>query len=139
MYEDDRYSPTDANEYDEVNVNRNAIKALEDLNKSKKNLYSFQKNVDAVWKGKFYKSVKISYYGSGISGTRIRDAITGVHSKFIVGRYADESNFFKVVVATGQHPGGPVHLFYNTPEEYENHQFVDLDATTKEKWYNRNV
>jgi hypothetical protein len=32
---------------------------------------------------------------------------------------------------------GPVHLYYNSPSEYEKHQFTSVDQTTKDEWFKR--
>ena len=32
---------------------------------------------------------------------------------------------------------GPVHLYYDTPSQYENHQFTLVDQAIKDKWLNR--
>lgn len=132
MYESDMFLPTD-----QLYNEKNEKTALNDFkNKVSNNvLHSITRRFNNVWKGKYYNNIKISYYGtSTTSGSRIRHAITGEVTKYIVGRKKDESNFFKVVVGSGQHPSGSVHLFYNSPEEYENHQFLELDQAIKDKW-----
>jgi hypothetical protein len=32
---------------------------------------------------------------------------------------------------------GPVHLYYNSPSEYEKHQFTEVDEDVKYAWLNR--
>ena len=139
MYESDYFSPTDQNEYDPVAAGskRTNKTVLDEFKKNDKNCYHTTRPFNNVWKGKFHKFVNITYFGSGISGTRIRNAVTGEFTKGIVGRRADESEFFKANISTGEHPNGTVHLFYNTPEEYENHQYVVLNQSIKDAWLNK--
>jgi hypothetical protein len=131
MYESDMFTSTDQvyNEKTALNdFKRNNVASM---------FHTVTRRFNNEWKGKFYNNIKISYYGTNTtSGSRIRHAITGEVTQFIVGRKKDESNFFKVVVGSGQHSNGPVHLFYNSPEEYENHQFVVLEQDIKERWFN---
>lgn len=131
MYESDMFASTDQvyNEKTALNeFKRNNVSSM---------LHTITRRFNNEWKGKYYDNIKISYYGTNTtSGSRIRRAITGEVTQFIVGRKKDESNFFKVVVGSGQHSNGPVHLFYNSPEEYENHQFLVLDQEIKDRWFN---
>lgn len=89
--------------------------------------------------GKFYDKVIIELYGSGDTGTRIKNAVTGSKTPYLVGS-SNEDLFFKVVDATGN--GGrkdSLILFYDSPEQYENHQFITLDQCVKESWLNKNL
>lgn len=89
--------------------------------------------------GKFYDKVIIEVYGSGDTGTKIRNAVTGSKTPYLVGS-SNEDLFFKVVDATGN--GGrkdSLILFYDSPEQYENHQFITLDQVVKESWLNKNL
>jgi hypothetical protein len=141
MYADDLFSPTQSNDYDNVNIGaiRKTVKSIQEMDNFKKNYYTITKPFNDMIKGKFYKTVNISYYGSGISGSKIRNAIDGQYTNYIVGRSKDESNFFKVTMACGMQPDGPINLFYNSPEEYERHQIVELDQATKDKWFNKKI
>jgi len=132
MYESDMFASTD-----QVYNEKTALNDFK-RNNAQSILHTVTRRFNNEWKGKFYDNIKISYYGTNTtSGSRIRHAITGEVTQFIVGRKKDESNFFKVVVGSGQHSNGPVHLFYNSPEEYENHQFLVLEQDIKERWINR--
>jgi len=91
--------------------------------------------------GKRSKKVKkqdmyLTMYSSGLTGTNIRDAITGAYYKELVGSAAQDL-FFKVTIATGEFPGSPLHLFYLSPELYERHQECELDDTLKNNWYEK--
>ncbi len=130
MYESDMFVSTD-----QMYNEKNALDEFKHNKNTPSILHTITRRFNNEWKGKYYKNIKISYYGTNTtSGSRIRHAITGEVTKYIVGRKMDEGNFFKVVVGCGQHPSGPVHLFYNSPEEYENHQFLVLDQAIKDKW-----
>jgi hypothetical protein len=76
-------------------------------------------------------------YGSGNTGTFIRNAVTGERRNHRVGS-ADEYLYFSVSMCNGLDKlNGPVHLFYDTPSQYEKHQYVLLDPEITEKWYQR--
>jgi len=129
MYESDMFTSSD-----QVYNEKTALNDFKRNNVSS-TVHTVTRRFNNEWKGKFYDTIKISYYGTNTtSGSRIRRAITGEVTQYIVGRKKDESNFFKVVVGSGQHSNGPIHLFYNSPEEYENHQFLVLDQDIKDRW-----
>lgn len=71
-----------------------------------------------------------------IPGKYIRDAITGVRTQYKAGS-ADEDLFFSVCMATGQHGGEPVFLFFDSPEQYERTFYSTISAKTKEEWSKR--
>jgi len=100
-----------------------------------------RKSAEAIQKQKGAHSKKLkkqdlylTMYSSGMTGTNIRDAITGAYYKELVGSAAQDL-FFKVTIATGEFPGGPLHLFYLSPEQYERHQECELDENLKLHWY----
>jgi hypothetical protein len=72
-------------------------------------------------------------YGSGSQESPIRNAETGEYYKYKVGTM-DEDLFFKVMVSTGEVLSGPLTLFYDSPEHYERHQYLELDTLTKKRW-----
>ena len=79
------------------------------------------------------KSIEIGVYGSGSHESPIRNAETGEYYKYKVGTM-DEDLFFKVMISTGEIPTGPLTLFYDSPEHYERHQYLELDGLTKKRW-----
>jgi len=94
---------------------------------------------DKLTDGKFYKTVKIELYGSGQMGSQIKNAVTGIYTPYIVGS-ADEDLFFTICDATGRYGRqDPLFLFYDSPEQYENHQFTVIDQPTKERWHAKNL
>lgn len=93
-----------------------------------------------TWKdGKYRKTVTIENYGSGQQGSRIRNAVTGeIYSKLELVGSKFEDLFFKVIESTGHfNRRDPLILFYDTPDQYENHHFTTVNPLTKEKWYEK--
>ena len=88
---------------------------------------------------KFYKRVTIENYGSGSYGSLVRNAVTGTKYNIMVGS-ADEDLLFKVIEASG-HNGRkePLMLYYDSPEQYENHQFTTVSQEVKLKWSQRSL
>jgi len=87
--------------------------------------------------GKFYKTVTIKMYGSGDYGSYIRNAVTGAYTNHRVGSEA-ENLYFCVANCSGLDKiSGPVHLYYDTPSQYETHQFTTISQDTKEAWSKR--
>ncbi len=82
--------------------------------------------------------ITIENYGSGSQGRLIRNAVTGVKYNITVGS-ADESTLFKVADATARHGRKyPLMLYYDSPEQYESHQFLTLSQEVKQSWHKRN-
>lgn len=100
----------------------------------------FVKHVNKKWQdGRYYSKVIVSLFGTGQHGTRIRNAVTGLKTPYIVGS-KDEDLFFKVVDAKGyKNKTESITLFYDSPEQFENHQFTLLDQPIKEKWLQKNI
>ena len=85
--------------------------------------------------GKYYKKITIENYGSGSYGSRIRNAVTGVRYNFIVGT-AEQDLFFKVIDSTGRNGRKePLMLYYDSPEQYENHHFTTISQEVKQQWF----
>jgi hypothetical protein len=91
-----------------------------------------------MWKRRVDGSVKpitIEAYGSGDTGSQIRDPITGErYSSYLVGSKFEDL-FFKVRMCTGEFNGreNPT-FFYSTPEQYEKHTKTIVSTEAKEKW-----
>lgn len=84
--------------------------------------------------GKFHRTILIENYGSGRSGTLIRNAVTGSQTDAYVGSFHQDM-YFKVVDVCGRfNRREPLVLFYDSPEQYENHKFVTVDTQVKELW-----
>lgn len=133
-YEDQFYS---ANENDvELHFNKNALTEVKNSDKY------YEKYVLPVEKvlvnGEIYKSRRtIEKYGSGQVGSRIRNAVTGSRTGYLVGS-VDEDLFFKVSDTYGRNGRRePLMLFYDSPEQYENHTFNILDERVKDAWHKK--
>jgi hypothetical protein len=83
-----------------------------------------------IWAGNRKQNVFVEKYGSGGQGSQIRNAVTGQRYQHIVGS-ADEDFYFKVADTTS---AIPLTLFYETPEEYEQHQYTRVSDSVKENW-----
>ena len=86
--------------------------------------------------GKFRKVVTLKMYSTPYTGSKIRDAISGEYYKHLVGTYKQDM-YFKVVMATGEFKGGPLHLYYTSPEQYERHQMCKVDERVRVKWHSK--
>lgn len=111
----------------EYNVVESSLKKTRELNKG------YHKIVRTVKINDKSKTIILGVYGSASQGSQIRNAETGEYYKYIVGSL-DEDLFFKNMICTGEIPGGPLTLFYNSPEHYERHQHVEFDDTLKRDW-----
>jgi len=83
------------------------------------------------------KTITINMHGSGDFGSYIKNAVTGIYTNHRVGTEADYL-YFLVSDCTGMDKlNGPVHLYYNSPSEYEKHQFTTVDQAKKDEWFKR--
>jgi hypothetical protein len=80
-----------------------------------------------------YKMKPVILFGSGDTGSTIRNAVTG--EKYYGNRVGSrhEDLYFKVRVCTGEFIE-PVTLFYDSIEQYERHQYCVTDNTCKAKF-----
>ena len=133
MEYDDRYNPANLNDVDDNNQTQNqkqrdTLKKIQSLNKG---YHKFEKKT--VDYNGIIKNVEIGMYGSGGPGSPIRNAETGEYYKYKVGTM-DEDLFFKTMISTGP---GNLTLFYDSPKQYERHQYVTLDDDIKTRWENK--
>ena len=145
MFTDDAFAPTNCEDYAEYDYDTTSnetfdIKKVNDVVKrADKRYHSVVRRFGKVGRdGKFHNSVKVEYYGSGDTGSNIRDAVTGRRTKHIVGT-TDQDLYFSVSVSTGENKRvrEPVHLFYASPEEYEKNQYMELSDKVKSAWRER--
>ena len=135
-YEDQFYSSND-NDID-LQFNKDA---LTELKNNDKYYDKYVLPVNKIWiDGKYYKNRTIEKYGSGKVGSNIRNAVTGeIRINFLVGS-VNEDLFFKVSDAYGRNGRRePLMLFYDSPEQYENHTFTLLDQRIKDSWYKKSL
>lgn len=89
--------------------------------------------------GKYYKRVTIENYGSGLHGTLIRNAVTGARYDITVGT-AVQDILFKVTDTSGRNRRRePLMLFYDSPEQYENHHFTVVSPKIKQEWLQKSL
>jgi hypothetical protein len=105
---------------------------------NKNKCYTIKKSFKSKWiDGKYYDVVTINMYGSGDAGSYIKNAVTGSYTNHRVGSEA-EYLYFCVANCTGMDKlNGPIHLYYDSPSQYENHQYVLVDQKTKDIWFKR--
>ena len=136
IYENDHFHPLEKNEIEETSNNNNDI--LNNLKKMDRGYHKVTRKINQVWvDGKYYKNTPIEFYSSSENGY-IRNAITGYRSRVKVGT-KDEDTFFKVKIASGECKKNSGMLFYDSPEQFEKHQFTILKLEVKEKWYNKQL
>lgn len=126
----DNFHPTQENEYD-VGSKLPEIKGLHKIRKQKI-------IIDKRTGKECLKNVTVKVYSSGDLGSNIRNAEYGTYTPYIVGsKY--ENLFFSVLDTTIQSDlrGGSVRLFYESPEQYESHQFASVDEDTRARWYEK--
>lgn len=80
------------------------------------------------------KTVKISFYETTNTPNHyIRNAVSGTVMPYRVSS-ADEDLFFSVLFATGETGQTAALLFYDNPEQYEQHFNVSLPTEGKDAW-----
>jgi hypothetical protein len=150
MYYDDPYDPNLPNDYDDdtgfqpycpndSDVESTVASTVNTATKKKRKLYEDSKSID---KGYFslkmridHKLVKLEYYHTPSNpGAKIRNAITGIYEDFRVGK-KEEDLFFKVGTSAKVGNACESHLlFYDSPQQYEQHFGTMLSETIKNKW-----
>ena len=119
---DDRFLPIPENEEHEID---NVVK---DVNPRK---HVLRRKIDGV------KHV-ITVFETNFSNTFAMNAITNTPYKVRFGS-KDEDSLFSVIIATGETGQTPLILFYDTPEQYERHFFVNLSPKTKQCWHKKTM
>jgi hypothetical protein len=138
LYEEDHFHPSNQNDVE------HSSKLLDKLNNSNGNYVSYYIDVphDEIFRdtnGRIKKRRKIELYGSGDTGSKIRNAVTGNYTKHTVGTN-DEYEYWSVSDCRGINGNKePLKLFYDSPEQYERHMRVQLPYNIKEQWLNRRL
>lgn len=132
-YAETQYFETERFESDSVHSRRNVRPTVP----HKRHYKIVRQVLEKRKNNEYYKNVTIDIYGSGDIGTQIRNAVTGLPTNYLVGS-KDENLFYKVSICTGiDKHNGPVHLYYDSPSQYENHQFTYVSDDVKEWWSER--
>jgi len=139
MYYDELLETTiNAQEESSVDYEMRQEKAAQELKKLDKYYQSY--TIPHVHKknGRWHKRLLIENYGSGPSGTYIRNAVTGERTTVKVGSRAEEQ-FFKVIDSTGKNGRRePLFLYYDSPEQYESHHMTTVSTPIKRNWNSKN-
>ena len=108
---------------------------VEDIHKFDKHYVKYTIPFNDTWTdGKYYKRLTIENYGSGSTGTFIRNAVTGKKSNIRVGS-ANEDIFYKVNdVISRNGRRDPLFLYYDSPEQFERHMRTTVSQYVKQKW-----
>ena len=128
------YYDNDNNDANSLNTNDRILEAKRQLQRNDKYFQRVTRKVldmDTMVKNddgkEYYKKVHINLYGSGIVGTKIRNAVTGERYDYKVGS-KEQDLFFSVALCTGENGmKESLSLFYDSPEQYENHMFQTID------------
>jgi len=121
----------------DITTKKNTTPAFQKLNN---NYEKYTIPFNNIWvDGKFYKRITIKNYGSGCQGSRIINAVTGTKYNIKVGS-SEENIFFKVTDATAFNGRNePLMLYYDSPEQYENHYFTNVSPDVKQQWMQRSL
>lgn len=136
------YYDNDNNDANSLNTNDRILEARRQLQRNDKYFQRVTRKVldmDTMVKNdngkEYYKKVYINLYGSGSVGTRIRNAVTGERYDYKVGS-KEQDLFYSVALCTGENGmKESLALFYDSPEQYENHMFQTIDMAAKGNWY----
>jgi len=84
------------------------------------------------------KSIKIDFFETpNYSGRYIVDAITGhICAPHKVGS-TDENLYYSVLFATGETGREASLLFFDNPQQFERHFYVEVSQEIKERWLNK--
>ena len=137
MYAYDQEQEFNEDSIDSGSVPSNLLKNKQPRVKGNK-CYTIHRVLNKKWSdGKFYNTVTIKLHGTGDYGSYIKNAVTGAYTNHRVGSEA-ENLYFCVANCTGlDKMNGPVHLYYDSPSQYENHQFTTVDQDIKDAWLKR--
>lgn len=126
LYEEDMFHPLNP----ESQIMDNNIVKKFMVSSTKKGFYSLKRKVNN-------NKVNVDVYASGGLGTNIRNAISGeYYYGFKVGTIKEDL-FYKTSVSTSETGNESVLLFFENPEQYERHFYIQVDAEDKERWYSK--
>ena len=80
------------------------------------------------------RDVKLELYKSSFKpNMAIRNAVTGIYENCRVGT-SDSNMMFKVIIATGETGPNPIHLYFDSPEQYERFFGTVISNDLKSAW-----
>ncbi len=107
-----------------------------------KNYEKYTVSFNDYWTdNKYYKRITIENYGTGNQGSKIKNAVTGSYygNNVTVGSVYEDT-FFKVIDSSGRNGRqNPLMLYYDTPQQYENHHFTKVSENVKQRWLERST
>ena len=63
-----------------------------------------------------------------------------IYRERLIEHSLDQDLYFSVIIATGEtNSKEPIILYYDSPEQYEKHFFIELDKETKDRWRVKNL
>lgn len=129
---------TAVNDETSVEFNLRQKEAADAIKKLDKYYEKYSIPYNNTWRdGKYYKYITVENFGSGSTGNYVRNAVTGVRYDIQVGS-AKEDTLFKVIDSTGRNGRKePFMLYYDSPEQHENHHFVIVSPEIKVKWHKK--
>ena len=126
-YKYDTYSEMDDDESIYSNNRNKVIKAMTNIHSDDK--LCFSRKI----RGQNGKFKKLLMFGSGDTGTTIRNAVTGERYYGQKVGSKKEDLYFKARLCTGEFGPNPVTLFYESAEQFEKHLGGSVEQAIKEK------
>lgn len=106
----------------------------EDSGSVTRKVYTAPRGLHTVYRTIGRKSVKVSFYETTNTPNHyIRNAVSGSVMPYRVSSL-DEDLFYSVLLATGETGQTSALLFYDNPEQYEQHFNVSLPTESKDAW-----
>lgn len=106
----------------------------EDSGSVSRKVYTAPRGFHIVYRTIGRKSTKVSFYETTNTPNQyIRNAVSGSVMPYRVSSY-DEDLFYSVLLATGETGQTSALLFYDNPEQYEEHFGVSLPGEAKDAW-----
>ena len=134
LYEDDMCHPLNQ-ECEPVisknETNQKVKKIMSDIYQNNKGFHLVKRqSKDRKWHN-------VEVFSSGSQGSTIRNAISG--SYYYGDRVGSikEDLYYKVGISTGDVGRDSATLFYDSPEQFEKHQYIELSLDVKQKWYEK--
>jgi len=127
MVYDDYYNFNPENDY----FQENQIIIKNDKNQIK-NLFKIKRKINKLCNdNKFRNNIYLDLYSSD---KYIKNSISGMETPYKVNSKFEDL-FFKVKFVNGEIKNKDnITFFYDSPEQFENHQFVTLNDNTKKNW-----
>ena len=147
---DNVFEPVDNQEYENTNYDNNyddyddyddnnstsVVSNKSNSNRKTYKKYSKSNRVETKIRSNSGPGSEFNYFMQDRQGRNIINALTGFIYPFKVGS-KEEKQFWRVMIPyykDGSWEG--VKLFYDSPEQFENHKGITLDNYVKQKWRN---